>query len=204
MKLKICGMKYQENILDVAALSPDYMGFIFYENSPRSIDTYIPVIPKSIKKVGVFVNESLENVKKKAAQYNLNTVQLHGREAPEFCRKLKSEGLEIIKVFSIRNEFDFSRLSAYEPFIDFFLFDTKGQNPGGNGFCFDWNVLQDYDANKPYFLSGGIGVEQLESLKKFKNSTAAKQCYAIDINSKFELKPGLKDDIKLKNFIKQL
>ena len=204
MKLKICGMKYQENILDVAALSPDYMGFIFYENSPRSIDTYIPDIPKSIKKVGVFVNESLENVKKKAAQYNLNTVQLHGHEAPEFCRKLKNEGLEIIKVFSIRNEFDFSRLSAYEPFIDFFLFDTKGQNPGGNGFCFDWNVLRDYDANKPYFLSGGIGVEQLESLKKFKNSTAAKQCYAIDINSKFELKPGLKDDIKLKNFIQQL
>jgi phosphoribosylanthranilate isomerase len=204
MKLKICGMKYQENILDVAALSPDYMGFIFYENSPRSIDTYIPDIPKSIKKVGVFVNESLENVKKKAAQYNLNTVQLHGHEAPEFCRKLKNEGLEIIKVFSIRNEFDFSRLSAYEPFIDFFLFDTKGPNPGGNGFCFDWSVLQEYNSNKPYFLSGGIGVEQLESLKKFKNSTAAKQCYAIDINSKFELKPGLKDDIKLKNFIKQL
>ena len=204
MKLKICGMKYQENILDVAALSPDYMGFIFYENSPRSIDTYIPDIPKSIKKVGVFVNESLENVKKKAAQYNLNTVQLHGSEAPEFCRKLKNEGLEIIKVFSIRNEFDFSRLSAYEPFIDFFLFDTKGKNPGGNGFCFDWSVLQEYNSNKPYFLSGGIGVEQLESLKKFKNSTAAKQCYAIDINSKFELKPGLKDDIKLKNFIKQL
>jgi phosphoribosylanthranilate isomerase len=204
MKLKICGMKYQENILDVAALSPDYMGFIFYENSPRSIDTYIPDIPKSIKKAGVFVNESLENVKKKAAQYNLNTVQLHGHEAPEFCRKLKNEGLEIIKVFSIRNEFDFSRLSAYEPFIDFFLFDTKGPNPGGNGFCFDWSVLQEYNSNKPYFLSGGIGVEQLESLKKFKNSTAAKQCYAIDINSKFELKPGLKDDIKLKNFIKQL
>jgi phosphoribosylanthranilate isomerase len=204
MKLKICGMKYQENILDVAALSPDYMGFIFYENSPRSIDTYIPVIPKSIKKVGVFVNESLENVKKKAAQYNLNTVQLHGHEAPEFCRKLKNEGLEIIKVFSIRNEFDFSRLSAYEPFIDFFLFDTKGPNPGGNGFCFDWSVLQEYNSNKPYFLSGGIGVEQLESLKKFKNSTAAKQCYAIDINSKFELKPGLKDGIKLKNFIQQL
>ncbi len=204
MKLKICGMKYQENILDVAALSPDYMGFIFYENSPRSIDTSLPEIPKSIKKVGVFVNESLENVKKKAAQYNLNTVQLHGREAPEFCGKLKNEGLEIIKVFSIRNEFDFSRLSAYEPFIDFFLFDTKGQNPGGNGFCFDWNVLRDYDANKPYFLSGGIGVEQLESLKKFKNSTAAKQCHAIDINSKFELKPGLKDDIKLKDFIEQL
>jgi phosphoribosylanthranilate isomerase len=204
MKLKICGMKYQENILDVAALSPDYMGFIFYENSPRSIDTYIPDIPKSIKKVGVFVNESLENVKKKAAQYNLNTVQLHGHEAPEFCRKLKNEGLEIIKVFSIRNEFDFSQLSAYEPFIDFFLFDTKGPNPGGNGFCFDWSVLQEYNSNKPYFLSGGIGVEQLESLKKFKNSTAAKQCYAIDINSKFELKPGLKDGIKLKNFIQQL
>ena len=204
MKLKICGMKYQENILDVAALSPDYMGFIFYKNSPRSFDTYIPNIPKSIKKVGVFVNESLENVKKKAAQYNLNTVQLHGHEAPEFCRELNSKGLEIIKVFSIRNDFDFSRLSAYEPFIDFFLFDTKGPNPGGNGFCFDWSVLQEYNSNKPYFLSGGIGVEQLESLKKFKNSTAAKQCYAIDINSKFELKPGLKDGIKLKNFIQQL
>ncbi len=204
MKLKICGMKYQENILDVAALSPDYMGFIFYENSPRSIDTYIPVIPKSIKKVGVFVNESLENVKKKAAQYNLNTVQLHGHEAPEFCRELKSKGLEIIKVFSIRNEFDFSRLSAYEPFIDFFFSTLKAQILVVMDFALIGACCKNTIRINLIFLSGGIGVEQLESLKKFKNSTAAKQCYAIDINSKFELKPGLKDGIKLKNFIQQL
>ena len=204
MKLKVCGMKYQENILNVAALQPNYMGFIFYENSARHITTSIPDLPKTIKKVGVFVNESLENIKNTIEKHRLDAVQLHGQEPPEFCKLLKNEALEIIKVFSIKNEFDFNQLTPYEPYVDYFLFDTKGPNPGGNGFCFDWSVLQDYNSNKPYFLSGGIGLEQLESLKKFKNSTAAKQCYAIDINSKFELKPGLKDDIKLKNFIQQL
>jgi phosphoribosylanthranilate isomerase len=204
MKLKVCGMKYQDNILNVAALQPNYMGFIFYENSARHITTSIPVLPKSIKKVGVFVNESLENIKNTIEKHRLDAVQLHGQETPEFCKQLKNERLEIIKVFSIKNKFNFEKLIPFEPFIDYFLFDTKGPNPGGNGFCFDWSVLQDYNVNKPYFLSGGIGLEQLESLKKFKNSTAAKQCYAIDINSKFELKPGLKDDIKLKNFIQQL
>lgn len=204
MKLKVCGMKYQDNILDVAALKPDYMGFIFYKNSQRHITTSIPNLPKTIKKVGVFVNEPIENIKNNSDKHTLNAVQLHGEEPPEFCKQLKNETLEIIKVFSIKNEFDFNQLTPYEPFVDYFLFDTKGPNPGGNGFCFDWSVLENYNANKPYFLSGGIGLEQIESLKTFKKSTAAKQCYAIDINSKFELKPGLKDKIKLKNFIQQL
>ena len=204
MKLKVCGMKYQDNILDVATLKPDYMGFIFYKNSERYITTSIPDLSKTIKKAGVFVNESIENIKNTIEKHRLDTVQLHGQEPPEFCKQLKNEALEIIKVFSIKNEFDFNQLNPYEPYVDYFLFDTKGPNPGGNGFCFDWSVLENYTADKPYFLSGGIGLEQVESLNTFKKSTAAKQCYAIDINSKFELKPGLKDDIKLKNFIQQL
>ena len=204
MRLKICGMKYQDNILDVAALNPDYMGFIFYKNSERHITTSIPNLPKTIKKVGVFVNESIENIKNTIEKYRLDAIQLHGQEPPEFCKQLKNEALEIIKVFSIKNEFDFNQLNRYEPYVNYFLFDTKGPNPGGNGFCFDWSVLEHYNANKPYFLSGGIGLEQIESLNTFKKSAAAKQCYAIDINSKFELKPGLKDNIKLKNFIEQL
>jgi len=204
MKLKICGMKYHENILDVAALHPDYMGFIFYEKSPRCVSEPIPEMPKAIKKVGVFVNEPFENIKNTIEKHHLDAVQLHGQEPPEFCKQLKNETLEIIKVFSIKSEFDFNQLTPYEPYVDYFLFDTKGPNPGGNGFCFDWSVLKNYNANKPYFLSGGIGLEQVESLSTFKKSTAAKQCYAIDINSKFELKPGLKDNIKLKKFIETL
>lgn len=204
MKLKVCGMKYRDNILKVAALKPDYMGFIFYEKSLRFVCEDIPVLPNDIKKVGVFVDASIEKIKEMREKFNLNVVQLHGHESPEFCQKLRNEHIEIIKVFSVENEFDFSKLKVYEPHVSYFLFDTKGPNPGGNGYSFDWTILQNYNSNTPYFLSGGIGLEDIEALNHFQKSAAAQQCYAIDVNSKFEIKPAYKDSIKLKKFIETL
>ena len=204
MKLKVCGMKYQDNILDVAALHPDYLGFIFHEPSPRNFENEIPKISDSIKKVGVFVDESIEFINRRAEEYNLDCIQLHGHESPETCRILKSSGVEVIKVFSIKDEFDFSILVPYEAVCDYYLFDTKGKLPGGNGYTFNWNVLKDYRSTKPFFLSGGIGLDELEKIKEFKKSEVSKYCYAIDVNSRFEIEPGLKNIEKIKKFKKLL
>ena len=201
MKLKVCGMKYQDNIKQVAALQPDYLGFIFYEKSARNFDTkLIPKLPKSIKKTGVFVNADINFVEEKINKYNLQAVQLHGDESPEYCKKLKSKSIEIFKVFSIKDEFNFDVLKPYEDACDYFLFDTKGKLPGGNGYTFDWNVLNNYPSTKPFFLSGGLGVNEVEDIKHFFNSKASKYCYALDVNSKFEIEPGLKDGLILKEF----
>ena len=197
-------MKYKANIEAIAALKPDYMGFIFSENSPRHMTEPLSEIPQGIKKVGVFVDTSLENVKKTTQAYGLDLVQLHGQESPEFCRELQNNAVKIIKVFSIKNTFDFGQLAHYESCVDYFLFDTKGPNPGGNGYCFDWTVLENYNLKTPYFLSGGIGCDKIKVLNKFRESASAAHCHAIDVNSKFELKPAVKDPIKLKTFIQKL
>ena len=204
MKLKICGMKYHDNILKVAALKPNYLGFIFYDKSPRFVTEPLPEISKNIKKVGVFVNSTIETIITTINNYDLQAVQLHGQETPEFCQKLQKKQIEIIKVFSIKDQFDFNQLSAFENLVDYFLFDTKGPNPGGNGYCFDWSILNQYNSKTPYFLSGGIGLDDIKSIQNFKNSPAAQHCFAIDVNSKFELKPAYKDDVKLKQLMQQL
>ncbi|NDV17125.1 phosphoribosylanthranilate isomerase [Muricauda sp. TY007] len=207
MKLKICGMNH--NPEEVATLQPDYLGFIFWEPSSRYFSGEIPKLPSSIKKMGVFVDAPLEEVLKKVAQYHLDAVQLHGKESADYCHELKerflsfraqSRNLEIIKVFSIKDDFDFDVLSDYEDVCDYFLFDTKGKLPGGNGYTFDWSVLEKYPSSKPYFLSGGIGLDSKEKLKDFLNSPASKNCFAIDVNSKFERAPGLKNIDDLKTF----
>ena len=194
MKIKICGMKYPDNILEVGALLPDYMGFIFWEKSARYFDGIIPELPKSIKKVGVFVNAPLVKILEKVKTHDLQAVQLHGDESVEFCEFLKKnipKGIEIIKVFPILNTFDFGLLNSYEKVCDFFLFDTKGKLPGGNGTTFNWKVLEKYPSTKPFFLSGGIGIEELNSLNEIlKNNLPI---YAIDVNSKFEVEPGFKN-----------
>ncbi len=204
MKLKICGMKYQENMTQVATLQPDYLGFIFYDKSARNFDTSIPQISNSIKKTGVFVNEDLDNVIQKINTFNLQAVQLHGEESPEYCKKLESQNIEIIKVFSIKDEFNFEVLKPYENVCDYFLFDTKGKLPGGNGYTFNWSVLNNYPSTKSFFLSGGIGLERIEDIKKFQQSKASKYCYALDVNSKFEIEPGLKNISILKEFKNKL
>ena len=210
-------MKFKENILAVAALQPDYMGFIFYEKSARFFDGEIPKLPKSIKKVGVFVNASLDYIMERVNKYNLHTVQLHGDESPEFCNTLRYElachlersrkvstldnkCIEIIKVFSIKDSFNFDLLQPYEDVCDFYLFDTKGKHPGGNGYSFNWEVLKEYPSTKPYFLSGGIGLEEVDTILSFLNREESRHCQTIDVNSKFEIKAGLKDAEKLKEF----
>ncbi|WP_420601250.1 phosphoribosylanthranilate isomerase [Flagellimonas sp.] len=204
MKLKVCGMNHNPN--EVAQLQPDYLGFIFWEPSSRYFEGVMPDLPATIKKVGVFVDASLEDVLEKAEKHNLDAVQLHGHESSEFCKHIKENTplLEIIKVFSIKDTFDFSILNDYEEVCDYYLFDTKGKLPGGNGYAFDWSVLNSYPSTKPYFLSGGIGPESEEDLKSFMNSPASRHCKVIDVNSKFEIKPGLKNIEKLKEFKKLL
>jgi phosphoribosylanthranilate isomerase len=202
MKLKVCGMKY--NPMDVANLQPDYLGFIFYEKSPRNIDLVIPSLPLSIKKVGVFVNATAEEILEKVAKYGLNMVQLHGEESPELCQHLRNLNLGVIKVFGVDEKFDFSVLEPYENSCDFYLFDTKGKLPGGNGYVFDWEVLEGYPSTKPFFLSGGIGMENIDEILTFLYRPESKYCYALDVNSRFEIKPGLKDIDKLTAFKRKL
>jgi phosphoribosylanthranilate isomerase len=205
MKLKICGMKYPDNILEVGSLLPDYMGFIFWEKSARYFEGVIPQLPKSIKKVGVFVDETESEILNIIDLHNLAAVQLHGYESIEFCESLKKKcpkNIEIIKVFSILDTFDFSILQPYENSCNFFLFDTKGKLPGGNGTTFDWKVLENYSSQKPFFLSGGIGLTETQQVKQVLKSNLP--LYAIDINSKFEIEPGLKDIKLLSNFCNNL
>ena len=211
MKLKVCGMKYEDNIGQVGALQPDYLGFIFYEKTPRHFDTKIPNISDIIKKTGVFVNEDISTVIKKINEFNLQAIQLHGEESPYYCSILRttkliseSKPIEIIKVFPIKDGFNFEVLEPYEDVCDYFLFDTKGKLPGGNGYRFDWSLLDRYPSTKPFFLSGGIGLAQVEDIKKFKESKVSKYCYALDINSKFEKEPGLKNISIIREFKNKL
>ena len=205
MKLKVCGMK--SNILEVAQLHPDYLGFILWDGSARHFEGEIPVLPEGIKKTGVFVNAPLDEVMSKIERYGLQAVQLHGAETAEYCAQLgdalgkTKKEVDIVKVFSIKDRFDFGQLRPFEPHCDYYLFDTKGKLPGGNGYTFDWKVLADYPSQKPFFLSGGIGLKSIGALKTFLQSPAARHCHAIDVNSRFENAPGLKDVDKLKQFV---
>ncbi len=192
------------NPKEVAQLQPDYLGFIFWKPSTRYFDGNMPELPKSIKKVGVFVDAFVEEVLQKVKKYSLDALQLHGTESPEYCSNLIQAQVDIIKVFSIKDDFDFSVLEAYEASCDYFMFDTKGKLPGGNGYVFDWSILKEYPSSKPYFLSGGIGLNEIDSLLAFLESPASKQCYAIDVNSKFEIEPGLKNIKQLREFKKLL
>lgn len=202
-KLKICGMKVPENITGVAALQPDYLGFIFYKGSKRFVagldPSFVRGLPKDIVKTGVFVNETLPMITEMVSLYGLTAIQLHGQESPELIKDLKVElakDVEIIKAFGMEEGFDFNQLTAYEQLVDYFLFDTKTPAHGGSGKTFDWTVLAQYQLQVPYFLSGGIDLNNAEALKQIKDT----RLYALDINSRFELEPGLKDIDKLIDF----
>lgn len=197
----MCGMKFSDNISEIALLQPDFMGFIFYEKSPRNFENDIPDLPKSINKVGVFVNASFEEILEKTIKFQLDLVQLHGDESPEFCHLLQQNKIKVIKAFSIDSQFNFNELNNYTKFCGYFLFDTKGNNYGGNGYTFDWSVLENYKLDKPYFLSGGIGIENLDEVQEFLTTSYSKNCIAIDCNSKLEISPGLKSIEKVKQLI---
>ena len=164
----------------------------------------IPILEKSIAKVGVFVNATLPEIEAKARQHSLKFIQLHGDESPDFCASVQQLKLKVIKSFSIDNQFNFKILNEYKNYCDSFLFDTKGQQYGGNGTAFDWQLLDQYHVSKPFFLSGGIGPESISDLKAFISTAAAQYCHAIDLNSRFETQPGQKNPETLKIFLKKI
>lgn len=187
MKIKICGMKFGENISQVGALQPDFLGFIFYSKSKRFVgddfsSSSIQNLPKSIKKVGVFVNESPESIVEKVKRFDLDIVQLHGNESVADCEFLKENNIEIIKVFSIDENFDFNIVKSYELVCDYFLFDTKTPTYGGSGKTFDWKLLDNFKLEKPFFLSGGLNSESIEKIKKLNYPMLV----GLDFNSQLE------------------
>ena len=202
MKLNVCGMRDPENIKALSALTPDYMGFIFWALSSRYLETTTPELPSAIKKTGVFVDASVDYIQSMVLQHKLQAVQLHGEETPHYCALVQDFGVEVIKAFSIKDSFDFSQLDPYETSSDFFLFDTKGELPGGNGYGFDWSLLTNYPFQKPFFLSGGIGLEHTSQIKALLNTDLP--LHAIDVNSKFELAPALKNIDALTQFKNEL
>lgn len=203
-------MKFSDNIQEIADLQPDFLGFIFYENSVRNYtENTIVSIPNSINKVGVFVNERPEKIIKIIQKHELNMIQLHGKETESYCLELINQlnhnqlNTKIIKSFSVDDYFVFQTLNDYQ-MVDYFLFDTKGKLPGGNGTKFNWQILEKYHLEKPYFLSGGVGLDDVSNIKEFLKTSASKHCYALDVNSQFEIEAGLKNKEKLQQFKTQL
>ena len=203
--IKVCGLREPENIKQIVQLQPDLVGFIFYPNSPRfakNLDVNVlSQIPKNIKKIGVFVNEELENILTYVHKYDLDGVQLHGSENHSLCKNIKEEaGILVIKAFSVMSVDNFRVTKDYQNVCDYFLFDTKTDVYGGSGQKFNWNILSSYQGEKEFFLSGGISLEDVKPILKINHPKMA----GIDVNSKFEIKPGLKDVEKLRTFINEI
>ena len=204
MLVKVCGMREPENIEKVAQLGVDMMGFIFYPKSPRfaSLSIARTAADKNICRVGVFVNESVELISDKILQFDLDAVQLHGNESRELCEQLHEQNglLKVIKAISVSVARDIQKYKEYVGAVDYFLFDTKCKTVGGSGQQFDWQVLENYDGDVPFILSGGIGPEDVERIRNFHHP----KCIGIDLNSKFEMEPGLKDVEMLKTFLENI
>ena len=198
MIVKVCGMRDAENIRQLEALGIDWMGMIFWPKSKRYVSTPPAYLPQHVRKVGVFVDASLDAIRQYVEDYQLDIIQLHGQESPETLKTLKP--LKLIKAFNIATPEDLQKTVAYEGMADYFLFDTKGKSVGGNGEKFDWSVLDSYQGETPFLLSGGIGSEDAQDIKSFHHP----KCIGIDLNSRFETEPGLKDITKLKQFIEEI
>ena len=197
-------MTESANMREIQRLQPDFFGLIFYPKSPRFVSLeQAKTLPQfeDVRRVGVFVNETIENILAMTEAANLSLAQLHGNETPEFCEKLKREGLTIIKAFSIDENLITSVLKRYEKVCDYFLFDTKTSKYGGSGQSFNWQTLRDLEIDKPFFLSGGISAENA--------AEAVKACqglplYALDINSRAEIRAGIKSPAIVSEIIKSL
>lgn len=194
MKIKICGLANKENISFITELKPDFIGFIFYERSPRyvlpKIDAeFVGSISKDIIKVGVFVNASTPFIFENAVKFDLQAIQLHGNETPGQCLELQQKGYQVIKAFGVDDQFDFDVMKPYEQVCDYFLFDTKSPQHGGTGVSFDWEILKNYSLDKPFLLGGGIGLLELEQVL----SLSLPQMIAVDMNSRLETAPGIKN-----------
>jgi phosphoribosylanthranilate isomerase len=196
IKVKVCGMRDSDNITAVADLFPDYLGFIFYKDSPRYVGDEFALPENDVSNnVGVFVNESTGGILKRLQSINSHTAQLHGNETPLQCDDLKSRGITVIKVFSIDDGFDFKDVEPYKEVVDYFLFDTKGKLYGGNAKAFNWNKLKEYDQSVPFFLSGGLTPENVRNL----TDVDGMNLHALDLNSGVEDAPGMKNIEKIKS-----
>lgn len=190
LKIKVCGMREAENIKALCNLPIDYIGFIFYAKSPRCIvEKNSTLLPPTIKETGVFVNASLEEIRDKKEEFNLQVIQLHGNETPDFCAQVRQMNITTFKAFGIDDEFEWKKLDMYQDVVDYFLFDTKSNTYGGTGNTFNWNKLLDNPYDKPYFLSGGISIENIKEAANFKDE----RLYGLDLNSKFEISAALKN-----------
>jgi phosphoribosylanthranilate isomerase len=203
--IKICGMRETVNIKAAAELMPDLMGFIFYSGSGRFAGEMlnpemVAKLPSAIRKTGVFVNADFNEIRDTVTKYSLNVVQLHGDESPALCTLIKDTGTQVIKAFSIGENMSFTSCRDYISCTDYFLFDTMTINHGGSGQKFDWQLLDRYDAGQPFILSGGISPTDIDDIAGITNPSF----YGLDLNSRFELEPGVKDIEKLKIFINEL
>lgn len=205
MIVKVCGMTTIENLKAITAFQPEYFGFIFYEKSPRAIKIESLPYFDGIDKIGVFVNATHDFILKKQKQYNLNGIQLHGEEDVSYIKDLKTkipQELKILKAISVRNSFDFGKINTYETFVDLIILDTKTKLRGGSGQQFDWSLLKYYDANIPFLLSGGVSVNNLDEILKLDKQHQL--MIGVDINSKFEMQPGIKNAKRVNTFLKKL
>lgn len=203
MKLKICGITDKSDIAGIVNLNPDFLGFIFYSGSKRNVSDRLKripfeIIPKSINKVAVFVNENTRTIENIVLKYGFSHVQLHGNESPEQCKEVQGFA-SVIKVFRVQQAIP-TKIGDYEGYCDYFLFDTYGKEYGGNGEPFNHSIISDYNLSTPFILSGGIDPQDALYLNKL----TFPKLYAVDVNSRFESEPGLKDIGKLEQFIKQL
>jgi phosphoribosylanthranilate isomerase len=204
-KIKICGMREHQNVMDLSELKPDWMGFIFYEKSPRYFfnakePVKMEMLKRTTNRVGVFVNETSERILEVHAKFELDFVQLHGNEHPEQCRELADQGLKLIKAIPVAAENDLEGMDAYAPYVSYFLFDTKGAFHGGNGTRFDWNLLKTRRFSKPFLLSGGVSPADADELNAFDHPDFE----GVDINSKFEETPGKKNLLLVKTFMQRI
>jgi phosphoribosylanthranilate isomerase len=204
LKIKVCGMREPGNIREVSGLKPDYMGFIFYPGSKRYCGRLSPSdlkdLPDGIQKVAVFVNTSREEILSACKAYSIRILQLHGDEPPAFCRSFREDGFQVIKVFRVGQGPDMEEMERFAEVCDFILFDTSGEGFGGTGKKFNWDQLQDYTLELPFFLSGGVAPADADRIMDMD----IPQLYALDLNSRFEIKPGLKNIEELENFIRKI
>lgn len=205
IRVKVCGLIDPDNVSTLSVSGADYLGFIFYPGSKRyvgrvPVKTLFSNVPEGIKRTGVFVDEEPTKVLELAEYAGLDVLQLHGSESVNYCWSLKKSGLVIIKAFGVGKDFDPGMTDLYSEVCDYFLFDTKSEIYGGGGVKFEWEALGDYCFKKPFFLSGGIGPEDVKKVL----SVPGNQLFAVDINSRFEISPGIKDAVRVSDFINEI
>ena len=202
MRVKVCGMNFPDNVAAVDALGVDLLGFVFYPNSPRCVTTPPEKLPPTrAKRVGVFVDQDEDEILSAVGRYGLDGVQLHGAESPDFCRRLRGSlppGTLLVKAVGVASSEDLTTALAYEEVADGLLFDTRCATHGGSGRRFDWSLLSRYRGNLPFLLSGGLGPGDEERVRSFRHP----RCLGVDLNSRFELSPGVKDVAALARFLR--